>query len=71
MNAFILFDKDKSGSIDAKELYEILGNELKGYSNTEIWENMIKEVDQNGDGKVDFAEFMKMMYTSKYSPPAK
>ena len=29
----------------------------------EVWDEIIKEVDYNGDGEVDFDEFLKMMYT--------
>ena len=30
-----------------------------------IWNQMIKDVDVNGDGQIDFDEFLKMMYTLK------
>ncbi len=30
---------------------------------------MIQDVDVNGDGKIDFEEFMKMMYTLKGPAP--
>ena len=29
----------------------------------QLWEEIIQEVDYNGDGEVDFDEFLKMMYT--------
>ncbi len=32
-----------------------------------IWTQMVKDVDVNGDGQIDFDEFLKMMYTLKES----
>ena len=57
--AFIAFDNDKNGKISALELKEMLDNnqdlEIDEYT------NLIKEVDQNGDGCVDLTEFKIMM----------
>merc|ERR1712164_201728 len=58
--AFDLFDTDGSGSIDAKELkvaMRALGFEPK---KDEI-AKMIADVDDSGDGEIDFDEFMVMM----------
>merc|ERR1711988_715202 len=60
--AFELFDTDGSGSIDAKELkvaMRALGFEPK---KDEI-HKMIADVDDSGDGEIDFDEFLKMMTT--------
>merc|ERR1712010_104875 len=60
--AFELFDTDGSGSIDSKELkvaMRALGFEPK---KDEI-HKMIADVDDSGDGEIDFDEFMKMMTT--------
>ena len=46
--AFSLFDKDGSGSIEASEIAQILGGHR--IQNLEVWEQVIAEVDQNGDG---------------------
>ncbi len=31
-------------------------------NSNEVWMQIIKDADTNGDGQIDFAEFMKMMY---------
>ena len=56
--AFELFDKDKSGSITASEVKAILGQES---SSDHVWTDIIKEVDGNGDGQIEFEEFREMM----------
>ncbi|GLT59592.1 hypothetical protein SLA2020_324030 [Shorea laevis] len=60
--AFKIFDEDGNGFIDAKELKRVLkclGLD-GGWDMGEI-EKMLKVVDLNLDGKVDFAEFGVMM----------
>lgn len=60
--AFKIFDEDGNGYIDASELkrvLECLGLD-KGWDMGEI-EKMLKVVDLNLDGKVDFCEFELMM----------
>lgn len=57
--AFSIFDKDNNGFIDANEIRTVLG---KGKNlNDNVWEELISEVDINGDGEVSFKEFRKMM----------
>lgn len=49
--AFNMFDKDHSGSIDNKEILELLnGDELKGLATKDAISSIIKEIDSNGDG---------------------
>jgi len=58
--AFKIFDKDKSGYIDRKELRSVtttLGQSLT----TDEFDAFWKEADSNGDGKLDYEEFIKMM----------
>jgi len=61
MTAYKLFDKNGDGSIEAKEIKEVLGKDLIGNKDDKVWEEIIKEVDENGDGVVSFEEFKKMM----------
>ena len=58
-NAFRTFDTDGSGKITAFELKELLG--ASGEVSDPVWEELIKEVDQNGDGEIDILEFKSMM----------
>lgn len=57
--AFEMFDRDGGGSIEAAEVAEILGNSLS--KDQKVWDEIIKEVDSNGDGMIDFDEFKQMM----------
>lgn len=60
--AFEIFDEDGNGFIEATELkrvLECLGLD-KGWDMGEI-EKMVRVVDLNSDGKVDFVEFESMM----------
>ena len=61
--AFQAFDTDGSGKISPEELKQVLGKEeVQGIKAKEFWNDIIQEVDYNGDGEVDFDEFLKMMY---------
>lgn len=61
MDAFLVFDIDKNGLISPKELRRVLVN--LGCENCSLRDckRMIKGVDKNGDGFVDFEEFRSMM----------
>ena len=57
-----MFDTDNSGKIDMNELRSLLsGDEFKDLYTEKQLEQAIKEVDENGDGEIDFSEFMLMM----------
>lgn len=58
-DAFSAFDTDKNGSIDKEELMRVF--EFSDEYNTSAIEEMIKEVDENGDGQIQFNEFKNMM----------
>lgn len=57
--AFNLFDKDGGGSISANEIKEVLG--VGKSIDEKVWNDIIKEVDGNGDGEISFLEFKIMM----------
>ena len=56
---FNMFDIDHSGAISAEEIKRILGEEV--LANDGIWAEIVKKVDQNGDGEIDLKEFKDMM----------
>ncbi|KAL9998819.1 putative EF-hand domain-containing protein [Helianthus debilis subsp. tardiflorus] len=58
--AFRLYDLNNNGVISANELHQILSRLGENYT-VESCANMIKSVDSDGDGFVDFEEFKKMM----------
>ena len=58
--AFKIFDKNRNGYIEAKELKAVtttLGQALSDEEFCEFW----NEADANSDGKLDYEEFIKMM----------
>ena len=57
--AFSLFDRNGDGDIEAKELKEVIGDDNNNDNN--VWLQMIKEVDLDGNGVIDFEEFKDMM----------
>ena len=65
--AFRYFDKDNSGEIEFKEIKELFSKGIEDKSKiNETLEDIIKEVDINNDGKINFNEFsivMKKMIT--------
>ena len=62
---FDQFDKDKDGKISWKELANAMESMGQNPTDEEINE-MMREVDLNQDGKIDFDEFMILM--TKSSP---
>jgi len=54
--AFDMFDTDGSGSIDVKEATKFFTG-----GDREAVQEVIREIDINGDGEIDFAEFSLMM----------
>ncbi|XP_074275562.1 calcium-dependent protein kinase 5-like [Silene latifolia] len=58
MAAFQYFDKDGSGSITIDELQQAC---IDQGLNDLFLEDIIKEVDQNNDGTIDYGEFVQMM----------
>ena len=60
------FDKDKDGSITAKELVNVIESLFGQRPSMDEISAMIKEVDLNADGKIGLDEFMTLM--EKNSP---
>ena len=60
--AFNMFDKDNSGSIDQTEVIALLSDEeLGNFVSKDAIKTAMHEIDANGDGEIDFEEFMIMM----------
>jgi len=57
--AFKMFDKDGGGSISTDEIKQVLsfGQSL----DEKVVNDIIKQVDANGDGEISFEEFAEMM----------
>lgn len=58
--SFDLFDKDKNGTISVNEIYSIMKNYGNPISKKEV-QKMIDDVDTNGDGELNFEEFVTFM----------
>jgi len=56
--AFQVFDKNGDGSISVEEVEERL---LQGKVDKTVTDQLYLELDANGDGEIDFFEFMEMM----------
>ncbi|RLN30585.1 hypothetical protein C2845_PM05G02400 [Panicum miliaceum] len=61
--AFKVFDKDQNGYISAGELRHVMINLGEKLTDEEV-EQMIREADLDGDGQVDYDEFVRMMMLS-------
>ncbi|CAN6577752.1 unnamed protein product [Malus baccata var. baccata] len=58
--AFKVFDKDQNGFISAAELRHVMANLGEKLTDEEVSE-MIREADDDGDGQVNYDEFVRMM----------
>mmetsp|Transcript_91681 Transcript_91681/g.245611 ORF Transcript_91681/g.245611 Transcript_91681/m.245611 type:complete len:157 (-) Transcript_91681:85-555(-) len=58
--AFMVFDRDKSGSVTASELKHVMNNLGEQVSDEEV-ENMIAEADADGDGELSFDDFLQFI----------
>jgi len=59
--AFRIFDRDGNGKIDKKEISAVLNDDgVQSEAKKDI-ADLLKQFDSNGDGEIDFQEFMVMM----------
>ncbi|CAB9501553.1 MAP kinase-activated protein kinase 2 (Fragment) [Seminavis robusta] len=67
MAAFKIFDKENKGYISVDNLKEVLSldDDMEGY----ILNVIVRQVDDNGDGKISFDEFKDMMFSTAVIPP--
>ena len=63
IRSFRVFDKDGNGYISAAELRHVMTNLGEKLTDEEV-DEMIREADIDGDGQVNYEEFVTMM-TSK------
>ncbi|MED6145371.1 hypothetical protein PIB30_024573 [Stylosanthes scabra] len=68
MDAFLVFDTDKNGLISAKDLNRVLMSLGFNQCSEIECKKMIKGVDKNGDGFIDFEEFKSMMKSGHAMP---
>lgn len=59
-DAFTMFDHDGDGSISADELKSVMMN-IGVYSTDEDVNDMVKELDADDSGSLDFPEFVSLM----------
>eukprot|EP00418_Pyrodinium_bahamense_P093696 CAMPEP_0179042224 /NCGR_PEP_ID=MMETSP0796-20121207/16556_1 /TAXON_ID=73915 /ORGANISM="Pyrodinium bahamense, Strain pbaha01" /LENGTH=497 /DNA_ID=CAMNT_0020738601 /DNA_START=34 /DNA_END=1527 /DNA_ORIENTATION=+ len=61
-SAFCVFDKNGDGRISLEELKSVLkSGDLEGLIGKQTVEEVMAEVDSDGNGMIDFQEFMQMM----------
>merc|ERR1740139_1685687 len=61
-DAFKFFDKDGNGKISRQELDQVLGDPtVKDTLGDDTIAKLLTDVDTDGDGEIDFQEFMAMM----------
>lgn len=61
MQAFKTFDLDGSGKISRQELRKILSQDEDHMVDDKTLEEMMKQVDANNDGEIDYEEFVLVM----------
>ena len=63
--AFKMFDKNGDGKISVKELKQVFNSSvLNNRSDKEVWEQLISEIDKDGDNEISQEEFHEAMAAS-------
>ena len=62
-SAFAYFDQDNSGTISAEELRQCLASDDFTLNEEQI-QQLLAGVDTDGDGQIDYVEFINMMKSS-------
>ncbi|KAG8484857.1 hypothetical protein CXB51_021279 [Gossypium anomalum] len=62
--AFRVFDKDQNGFISAAELRHVMTNLGEKLTDEEV-DEMIREADVDGDGQINYDEFVKVMMAKR------
>uniref|UniRef100_A0A0E0PPB1 EF-hand domain-containing protein n=2 Tax=Oryza rufipogon TaxID=4529 RepID=A0A0E0PPB1_ORYRU len=65
--AFRVFDKDQNGFISAAELRHVMTNLGEKLTDEEV-DEMIREADVDGDGQINYEEFVKVMMANRLEP---
>merc|ERR1719327_1902117 len=58
--AFLVFDRDRSGSVTASELKHVMNNLGEQVTDEEV-EEMSQEADADGDGELSFDDFLQFI----------
>ncbi|CAI9782904.1 unnamed protein product [Fraxinus pennsylvanica] len=66
--AFRVFDKDQNGFISAAELRHVMTNLGEKLTDEEV-DEMIREADVDGDGQINYEEFVKVMMAKTFAGP--
>lgn len=59
--AFKTFDIDGNGKITKDELKAVFAAGQASSATNETWESIMRDVDKNGDGEIDYQEFTEVM----------
>ncbi|XP_030520861.1 calmodulin-2/4-like isoform X3 [Rhodamnia argentea] len=62
--AFRVFDKDQNGFISAAELRHVMTNLGEKLTDEEV-DEMIREADVDGDGQINYEEFVRVMMAKR------
>mmetsp|Transcript_143392 Transcript_143392/g.458375 ORF Transcript_143392/g.458375 Transcript_143392/m.458375 type:complete len:955 (-) Transcript_143392:222-3086(-) len=69
LDAFKVFDRSGNGMISAADLRHVMSNLGEKLTDQEL-DEMIKEADVDGNGEMNYQEFVNMMMNDAPSPPA-